>query len=101
MRQSVIVLLLLLSSLTFSQDFSKLQVSVKELPPEPFPVGTCKQDLSGYIGIVKDGKEETNLTDKQLGEYVRMRLAQGYSVTLYPQASGRTYAIATCHSGKS
>jgi hypothetical protein len=100
MRQGVIALLLLFSSLTFSQDLSKLHISVKELPPEPFPVGTCKADESGYLGITKAKKEETRLTDKQLGEYVRVRLSQGYSVALYPQVSGKVFAIATCESAK-
>ncbi len=100
MRQSVFALLLLFSSLTFSQNLNELKVGVKELPPEPFPHGTCTQDRSGYIGISKNGKEETQLTDKQLGEYVRVRLSQGYSVTLYPQVSGKVFAIATCETTK-
>ena len=98
MRLRLTVLFLLLSSITFSQE--KTRVTVNELPPEPFPVGTCKQDVSGYIGIVKNGKEETRLTDTQLGEYVRVRLSQGYSVALYPQVSGKIFAIATCESLK-
>jgi hypothetical protein len=75
-------------------------ISVKEVPPEPFPAGTCNSDVSGYVGIVKAGKWEMHLTDKQLGEYVRVRLSQGYSVSLYPQSSGKVYAINTCESRK-
>ena len=70
------------------------------MPPEPIPHGTCKEDLSGYIGITKNGKEEIHLTDKQIGEYVRMRLSQGYSIALYPQVSGKIFSIATCESIK-
>jgi hypothetical protein len=75
-------------------------VSIKELPPEAIPIGTCQEDLSGPLFVIKNGKEETHLTDKQLGEYVRVRLSQGYSVSLYPQVSGNIFAIATCESSK-
>jgi hypothetical protein len=75
-------------------------ISVKELPPEPFPVGTCKEDLASYLGTTKGSKENTRLTDRQIGEYVRVRLSQGYSVSLYPQISGNIFAIATCESPK-
>ena len=97
--KKVAAAILLFASLTFSQDI-KPQVSVKEMPPEPIPAGTCKEDLSGYIGITKHAKEETRPTDKQLGEYVRVRLSQGYSVALYPQVSGKIFAIAKCESSE-
>ena len=96
MKQSMIALILLFLCLIAPSQ----KLTVKELPPEPFPVGTCKQDVSGYIGITKNAKEETHLTDAQLGEYVRVRLSQGYSVALYPQVSGKVFAIATCESVK-
>jgi hypothetical protein len=89
-----LAILMLFSAVCFSQP----QITVKELPPEPIPVGVCTQDKSGYIGIAKNGKEDTHLTDKQLGEYVRVRLSQGYVVALYPQVSGKTFAIASCKS---
>lgn len=79
---------------------SQLAITVKELPPEAIPAGTCKEDMSGYLSVTKAGKEDTHLTDKQLGEYVRVRLSQGYSVSLYPQVSGRVFATANCHSAK-
>lgn len=97
MKQSVIALLLLLSSLTFSQE-QKPTIHITELPPEPFPFGTCRNSESGYLGVSKGNREITKLTDKQLGEYVRVRLSQGYSVALYPQLSGKIFAIATCES---
>ncbi len=76
-------------------------VSVSELPPEAIPAGTCKDGTSGYLGIVeKDKKERTKLTDQEIGEYVRKSLAQGYSVALYPQASGKIFAVSTCHQSK-
>jgi hypothetical protein len=76
-------------------------VSVTELPPEALPAGTCTQSDSGYLGIVgKDKKERTKLTDREIGQYVSKNLAQGYSVTLYPQASGKIFTTVTCHSAK-
>jgi hypothetical protein len=79
---------------------AQTSVNVTELPPEPFPVGTCTQSESGgYLGIVeKDKTERTKLTDQEIGAYVRKKLAEGYSVTLYPQASGKVFTSATCHS---
>jgi hypothetical protein len=74
-------------------------VSVKDLPPEDVPAGNCRADEHGYLGIGKEGNvRETKFTDKQIGEYVRIRLDQGYSIALYPQASGKIYVIGTCHS---
>jgi hypothetical protein len=50
------------------------------------------------LGIVgQDKKERTKLTDQEIGQYVKKRLAEGYSVTLYPQASGKIYTVANCH----
>jgi len=73
-------------------------VTVTELPPEAIPTGSCKQSTSGYLGIVgKNKQERTKLTDREIGEYVRKRLAEGYSVTLYPQASGKMFTSQTCH----
>lgn len=75
-------------------------VTVTELPPEAIPVGTCTESRSGYLGTEKNGRENTKLSDKQIGEYVRKRLNEGYSVSLYPQSSGRIFSIATCPSRK-
>jgi hypothetical protein len=90
--------LVLLCSVGFSQSTNQPTIHVTELPPESIPVGTCKDDLSGYLYVPKDGKENNRLTDKQIGEYVRVRLNQGYKVLLYPQISGKIYAIAVCAS---
>jgi len=93
MRQKTAALLLILSTGTLSQN-----ITVRELPPETIPAGTCTQSTSGYLGIVgNDKKERTQLTDQEIGEYVRKRLAEGYSVLLYPQASGKMFTIETCH----
>lgn len=76
-------------------------VTVSELPPETIPEGTCTQSTSGYLGIVgKDKTERTKITDREIGEYVRKRLAEGYSVVLYPQASGKIFTRQTCESLK-
>ena len=79
----------------------QMNITVKEGPPEAIPTGACTPRSGGYLGIVKkDGTERTALTDQEIGEYVRKTLAQGYSISLYPQASGKTYVIETCHSNK-
>jgi len=80
----------------------KADIHVTELPPEAIPAGTCTQSKAGgYLGIVgKDKRERTKLTDAEIGEYVRKTLAEGYSVTLYPQASGKMFTIQTCHPAK-
>lgn len=76
-------------------------IAVTELPPEAIPAGTCTKSISGYLGIVgKDNKERTKLTDQEIGEYVRKRLAEGYSVALYAQASGKIFTRQTCHPTK-
>jgi hypothetical protein len=76
-------------------------VSVTELPPEAIPAGTCTRSTSGYLGIVEqDKKERTKLTDQEIGEYVRKGLAEGYSIALYPQASGKMFTVQTCHPAK-
>jgi hypothetical protein len=96
-----IAFIVLVSCLTFGQDLSKLHVRVKELPPEPIPVGTCKESYSGYLEIQEHGKvKDSNLTSQQIGDYINKRLSEGYSLSLYPQASGRLFIIETCQSTK-
>ena len=98
--KTALIVLLVLSSLTFSQE-SKIRVSVAEVPPEPLLTGTCTQSTTGYLGIVqKDVSERTKLTDQEIGKYVNKSLAEGYSVTLYPQASGKVFTVAICHPAK-
>jgi hypothetical protein len=77
-----------------------LRISVREIPPEPFPVGSCTRSDSGsgYLRLEGDSTG-LNLTKEQIGGYVLSHLGQGYSVTLYPQASGRVFSITTCESG--
>ena len=76
----------------------KADIHVTELPPEAIPTGTCMQSQSGYLGIVeKDKTERTKLTDAEIGKYVQKRLAEGYSVSLYPQTSGRIFTQQICH----
>ena len=73
-------------------------ISVTEVPPEAIPVGSCTEYKSGLLVIDKKRKvKDRDFNDKEIGEYVRVRLSQGYSLTLYPQASGKIYAIANCH----
>jgi len=80
---------------------SQPAITVKELPPEAIQTGTCTESTSGFLGVIgKDKKERTKLTPQEVGEYVTKRLSEGYSVTLYPQASGRIFVTADCHSSK-
>jgi hypothetical protein len=77
------------------------QITVSELPPEEIPVGSCKESYSGYLEVREHGKiKNKNLTPQQIGEYVEKRLGKGYSLSLYPQASGRLFVIETCQSAK-
>ena len=102
MRLARIAVLILTVATTVVAGQPQTTVTVTELPPEAIPAGTCTESASGYLGIVgEDKKERTKLTDQEIGEYVRKSLAQGYSLTLYPQASGKTFTIATCHPTKS
>ena len=101
MRQNVIVLLLLFSSLASSQGFNKPKISVKELPPYPIPKGTCTASYSSFLGVVeKDVKVRGKLTPHEIGDYVSTRLSEGYSVVLYPQPNERIFATEQCESGK-
>ena len=94
----------LLCAFTLSSQDSPLHhptAAVTEIPPEVVPAGTCTQSITGYLGIVEaDKKERTKLTDQEIGEYVRKRLAEGYSIALYPQASGKIFTFQTCHPTK-
>jgi hypothetical protein len=99
-RLIVLVVLACGLDMITAQTSSFPAVTVKELPPEAIPSGPCTESQAGYLGFTKAGKEKTRLTDKQIGEYVRVRLSQGYSVSLYPQVSGKIYAVATCESSK-
>jgi len=79
------------------QESNLPRVSVSELPPERIPAGTCKQSYSGYLENHEHGKvKDTNLTSQQIGDYVKQRLSEGYTLALYPQTSGRVFAIETC-----
>lgn len=92
------VVILALATATMAIPQERPTITVKELPPEAIPAGTCTESLSGYLGVEKNGKTTSTYTPKQIGDYVAKRLSQGYSVTLYPQPNGRVFAIATCQS---
>jgi hypothetical protein len=97
-----LAVLLLLSLLAFSQEPKPTQkISVTELPPESIPAGICKESYSGYLEVQEHGKaKDLNLTSQQIGDYVKKRLSEGYSLSLYPQASGRFFVIETCEAQK-
>jgi len=94
--------LLALAALTLpAQEPNNSQPTVTELPPEGIPHGTCKNSYSGYLEVQEHGKaKDVNLSTQQLGGYVKKRLSEGYSLSLYPQTSGRLFIIETCQSKK-
>jgi hypothetical protein len=95
----LLAFLFVVSSPSFPQQSNLPKVSVSELPPEPIPAGTCKQSYSGYLEIPARKKvKETNFTSQEIGDYVNKRLSEGYSLSLYPQASGRLFVTETCPS---
>jgi len=84
-----------------TQSVGQPSITVTELPPEAIPAGTCKESYSGYLEVTEYSKpKKTNFTTKQIGNYVNKRLSEGYSLSLYPQASGRLFVIESCHSVK-
>jgi len=102
MRQLLLAISLLFSPLIFCQEQNQsTKISVTELPPEAIPAGTCKQSYSGYLEIPEHGKaKDKGFTSRQIGDYIKRRLSEGYSLALYPQASGRLFIIETCESAK-
>jgi len=63
-----------------AQTDSRSTVSIKELPPEAIPGGTCTESQAGFLGIVgNDGKERTKLTAQEIGEYASKRLSDCHS----------------------
>lgn len=100
LRTLVVVGVLAVTVMAFAGE-PQTTVSVTPLPPEPIPTGACTASTSGYLGIVeKDKSERTKLTAQEVGAYVQKTLAEGYSVTLYPQASGKMFTVQTCHPTK-
>lgn len=101
MRTSLLaVCVLIFFAISFAQSKLDAQISVREVPPEAFPKGTCtaNQAWAGYLG--SHTGDELNIPTKEIGEYVTQRLKQGYSISIYPQASGRVFAIEKCESVK-
>ncbi len=99
MRTSLLaVCILVFFAFAIAQKRIDAQVSVREVPPEPFPAGTCtsQSTSAGYLG--SHTGSELDIPSKEIGEYVSQRLRQGYSVSIYPQASGRIFAIEKCES---
>jgi len=84
------------------QSGTQPSVTVTELPPEAIPAGTCKESYSGYLEVPENGNTKNKeFTPQQIGDYVKKRLGEGYSLSLYPQASGRLLVIETCQTPKS
>lgn len=98
----IAVLSAVLAVTAIAQTENHATATIKEMPPESFPLGICTASMSGFLGVVgADGKERTKLTPQEIGDYVSKRLSEGYSVELHPQVSGRIFVTADCHSAKS
>jgi len=83
--------------LVFSLGEPHSRVTITELPPEQVPAGTCVAGNAGFLGVVeRDDHERTDLTNAEIGGWVKNKLKEGYSVMLYPQKSGRIYSITKC-----
>lgn len=103
MTRFVFCVCLLLSTVAmFAQEPKLPKVSVvTELPPESIPGGNCKASYSGYLEVTDHGKtKDINFTSQQVGDYIKKRLSEGYSLSLYPQASGRLFVFEICQSKK-
>jgi hypothetical protein len=97
----ILILIVVISVAAVAGDQLQTTISIKALPPEAIPVGTCTSSTASYLVIGKGNKpSDFKLSDKQIGEYARIRMAQGYSVELYPQDRGKIYVVATCHATK-
>ena len=95
------LLLLAIAATAANQDKSAVQfpasIKVAEMPPEEIPSGTCENSYSGYLEIAEHGRlKNKDFTAQQIGDYVKKRLSEGYSLSLYPQISGRVFSIQTC-----
>lgn len=67
--------------------------SIRAMPGEPIPKGTCSYATSGYLEM--DGSRE--FTDADLGKLIAPALRQGYVITLYPPIPGHgIYAFQDC-----
>jgi|SRR5579864_3028999 len=74
----------------------KPSMSVRILPSEEIPRGTCQHPTSGYLGDFQTGRT-TSLSKAEIGEYVLSMISQGYVLTLYPQPRQRIFVFADCH----
>ena len=91
------VLSAVLAVVAIAQTDNRSTITVQAVPPEPVPVGTCTSSTASYlVSGSGDKRSDFKLSDRQIGEYVRIRMAQGYSLALYPQTSGKIYVVATC-----
>ena len=90
----IMIVLLLAGMILMAQSAT---IHVRELPPEPIPPGgNCTPSHSGYLGVEERISNRFALEPSEIGRYVLSRINQGYSLTLYPQASGRMFAMAQC-----
>ena len=79
-----------------SQEMSKPAVSMKMMPPDPIPHGSCNQDEFGYLDTGDGPNHWKPYGADELGEYLDDRAKKGFVVTVYPQPNGRLWVYAAC-----
>jgi hypothetical protein len=64
-----------------------VRISVRELPPEPIPLGTCTQSHSGYLGVEQRVNGHFDISKEEIGEYVLSGIHQGLTTRRAPGGS--------------
>jgi|HubBroStandDraft_5_1064220.scaffolds.fasta_scaffold1212633_2 hypothetical protein len=75
-------------------------VSIKRLPSKPIVVPGCKVDSSsGYLNMPErkdqEGYGDRNLTDEELGRFIKKELKAGIISTIYPDEGG-IFVVSEC-----
>jgi hypothetical protein len=88
---------LLLASAQTQQAEKPQIVGIGVTPTDGVSPGPCKASTAGYLEI--GGR--TELTEAEIGGYVKTALHDGYTVTIYPPAKRGIFVNAACgQSGK-
>lgn len=62
------IMVLIIAPILLGQSAS---IHVRELPPEPIPLGTCTEGHSGFLGVESSGRFK--LTEEEIGTYVKQQ----------------------------
>ena len=67
--------------------------SISGVPSEPMPTtGNCTSSTSGYLELHR----RTELTEAEIGKFVRSSLQNGYVVTIYPRTKSGIFVNMEC-----